>query len=157
MAIKNNPNPAQSEIDLYNDHGLYQWYGAYKNFIIYHNPKVWGMVESFRLKSIEPPNLSFVTPVEERVGVVKINRAGELKNNFYHPNKSFIDYRGLWDSDQINMYVATSGDNLKTCMEWFKPPLDFKHDDATMNLEIDQDLENTELAAEIVNMIHSFQ
>jgi len=111
------------EATLFNDHGLYQWYGAYETFIRYHNPKAWGFIESLRIKKGRVSHLPFVSAVEGCPGIVKIDRAGELLYNSRGADK-FIDYLGLWTDDQVAIYNRAYRDSVVALMNDFYPPLD---------------------------------
>ena len=70
---------------------------------------------------MEVPNLSFVTHLKD--GVCKIDRVGELKNDFNYPQSSFIDFRGLWSESQTHVFATTNRENLNVFFQDFIPPI----------------------------------
>lgn len=122
------------EIYLFNDHGIYQVYGIYETFILYHNPKAWQVVKSFRMQSQIPPiDLDFVDILGE--GKVKIDREGEIYHDWNNPDEAFIDFRGLWNSEGKKIFARTCSKNLKVFAKDFYPPLELPKKTDIINSE----------------------
>lgn len=127
--LANGHELSQEEANEFNDHGIYQSYGIYERFILYHNPKVWDLIKSFRLASASPQLLSFVSLIND--STVKIDRRGEL----YHTTP-LTDYRGLWRPEQRTVYASIMNDNARIVANDFYPPLILKDEELDKSIDV---------------------